>query len=158
MIISPRLIMYSVLAASIASGALYIKHVFNERDRLKIELKESNLTRDTAISSAFLYRENNERQAKQIKEYQVELDEKNKYTNNLERDIAANRKRLSIRATCSPSSSATANSSTASTATIDDPSARLTYFNLRRGIEILESNYALCLNILNEDRKKAAIK
>lgn len=145
---------YGAIAIAAVSGALYIKHVFNDRARLEVELKESNITRDTAISSAFLYQENNERQVKLISEYQVKLDEKQAANSVLERDVAANKRRLSIKGANCPASAATANSSATETAAFVTPELRRNIFNLRSGIITLESNYALCLQILNEDRRQ----
>lgn len=150
-----KLIAYVVLAAGIGSGVLYIKHVFNKAEQQEAEIKELKLSRDTAVASLGLYQENNERQVKIISEYQVKLDEKDKITSNLERDVANNKRKLYVKASCEPSSSAAADTSTTSTASATlDASARPAYYALRRGIDQLESNYALCLQILNEDRRQ----
>ena len=156
--VSPKLILYGLLAVGIGGSVLYVKHVFNDRERLEIALKESNLTRDTAVASAFLYQANNERQVKLLSEYQVKLDEKQALNSALERDVAANKRKLSIRGASCSASSTTANPGTAETAPQYSAEFRQSLFGIRSGIITLEENYALCLQILNEDRKKAPSK
>jgi len=149
-----KLIIYAVLAAGIGGGVLYIKHVFNERGRLEASLKDAELSRDTAIASVFLYHENSERQVKLISEYQVKLDEKQAANSSLERDVAAGRKQLRIRgASCSPST-LTADSGATEAAPQYSADFRHDLFRIRSGIITLESNYALCLQILDEDRRQ----
>lgn len=149
-----KIYLYAALLAAIAGGGFWFNHVLNERAQLKEDLKASNLSRDTAIAAGFQYQENNERQTKLLSEYQVKLDERQNQITVLERDVSANRKRLSIRATCSPSSSIATDTSSTQTASISDSDTRSAYFSLRRGIVTLEENYALCLQILKQDRVK----
>lgn len=150
-----RIYLYAALLAAIAGGGFWFNHVLNERAQLKEDLKASNLSRDTAIAAGFQYQENNERQTKLLSDYQVKLDEKQAANSALERDVAAGRRKLSVRgASCSPASGAATDTSTTATASLDDPSARLAYFSLRRGIVTLEENYTLCLQVLQEDRAK----
>jgi len=153
-----KLIIYAVLAAGIGGGVLYIKHVFNERGRLEAALKDAELSRDTAIASVFLYHENSERQVKLISEYQVKLDEKQAANSSLERDVASGRRQLRIKGANCPASTSTADSSATEAAPIISAGLRSDIFNIRSGIITLEENYALCLQILNEDRKKAPVK
>lgn len=149
-----KLYAYLGVAAIAIGGFFYVKYVFNERDKLKVELKEAELTRDTAIASAFLYQENNERQVKLISEYQVKLDEKQKANSALERDVDAGIRKLRIKGSSCPASTASTDTSTTQAASISDPAVRSDIFDLRGGIILLEENYALCLKILEEDRKK----
>jgi len=150
--ISPKLILYGFLAAGVAYGLYDIKSTYGELKEEKEARKNAELSRDTAVASLGLYQENNERQVKIINEYQGKLDEKQAINSQLERDVAANRKRLSIKGASCPASSTTANSGATEAASISDPDARSAYFRLRNGIDFLESNYSLCLKILQEDR------
>ena len=46
-----RLALYGILLAGIVSGALYIKHVFNERDKFEAESKYERAEKDKAIKT-----------------------------------------------------------------------------------------------------------
>lgn len=151
-----RLYIYAALALAISGSGFWFNAKLNENKRLKVELAAAELSRDTAIAGAQQYRIKNERQVKLISDYQVKLDEKQTINSQLERDVAAGRKRLSVRgASCSPASSTAASTSTTEITPQYNADFRSNLFYIRSGIIKLEENYALCLQVLQEDRRKA---
>jgi TPP-dependent trihydroxycyclohexane-1,2-dione (THcHDO) dehydratase len=154
MIIPIKLYAYGAILLAIGGAYWRYTHVMSKNEELEEKIIEVERTRDTALASVMLYHENREKQAKLIEEYQVKLDEKQAANSALERDVAANVKQLRVKASCKPSDTATTNTATTEANAQLDSSVRPDYFSLRRGIVELEERYSLCLQILNEDRKK----
>jgi predicted RNase H-like nuclease (RuvC/YqgF family) len=151
--IPSKLIAYGLLLAGLTGGFFWVKNAFDERAEYKQKSEELTRSLDAAIAGASLYQENNERQVKLISEFQGKLDEKQAINSQLERDVAANRKRMSIKGASCPASTTTANTSTTETAPQYSAEFRQSLFGIRSGIIKIEENYALCLKILDEDRR-----
>lgn len=157
MIPNLKLYIYAALVIAIAGGGYWFNGVLNERADLKTKLKASELSRDTAIAGGIQYQQNNERQVKLISDYQVKLDEKQSKVNSDERDSNSGIKRVYVKASCPAASTVATNPATIEANAELGAIARADYFSLKRGIIKLEENYALCLQILNEDRIKAPL-
>lgn len=149
-----KLYAYGALIIALLGGGFWFNAKLNENKRLKVDIAAAELSRDTAIASSFLYQQNNERQTKLISDYQVKLDEKQNINSALERDVAAGRRKLSVRGASCSASTATTDTSSANTYPVFDSEFRSNIFSLRSGIIKLEENYALCLQTLINERAK----